>query len=561
MTGKFTLLTLFLLFSEVVFGQTRIIRGPYLQKPTSTSMMVRWRTDSAEIGEVRYGTTLGSLGNFASEVSATTEHAVEITGLSPNTQYYYSVGINGSAHTPATASYRFKTHPVPGTEQPIRIWAIGDFGKANAEERAVKDAFVSWNNSEAPDIWIWLGDNAYDDGTDAEFQAKVFDSTAALGEVFPYMPFYPCPGNHDYLSVMPPFTNENPANNDGPYFDIVDVPTNGEAGGTPSGHELYYSYDIGNVHFVSLNSEIGSLVSSSNDWIGTFPLINPFASSFNGSPFTQWLHDDLSNNTQPWVVAYFHQPPYTDGSHDANSFWEVYMQAMRENIMPILETYDVDLVLCGHSHVYERTYMIHGHYDDRSTWNAATMIVDGSSGTDSIGEAYVKNLAQPNGNMGTVYAVVGNSGSKDSNPPLTYPAMYYSYGCDTCVGSLVVDVHGDTLNGRYLSAHGDIMDDFTIYKTNVTSTLQPEVQPIHLALAPNPADREFVITFSGRNAQDASMRITDLTGRLIHQQPVTLSETAQKLKFNAAALEMSAGTYLIELVNGKEREVKKLVIR
>ena len=38
------------------------------------------------------------------------------------------------------------------------------------------------------------------------------------------------------------------------------------------------------------------------------------------------------------------------------------MIAMREKVVPILEQYGVDLVLCGHSHVYERSYLINKHY-------------------------------------------------------------------------------------------------------------------------------------------------------------------------------------------------------
>ena len=50
-----------------------------------------------------------------------------------------------------------------------------------------------------------------------------------------------------------------------------------------------------------------------------------------------WLHADLQANTQPWVIVYFHQPPYTDGSHDSGQFYEVFMKTMRENFAEIFE--------------------------------------------------------------------------------------------------------------------------------------------------------------------------------------------------------------------------------
>lgn len=49
-------------------------------------------------------------------------------------------------------------------------------------------------------------------------------------------------------------------------------------------------------------------------------------------------------------------------------------------IVPILEKYGVDLVLCGHSHVYERSYLINKHYGNSASFNRNTMLIDSSSG-------------------------------------------------------------------------------------------------------------------------------------------------------------------------------------
>ena len=69
-----------------------ILRGPYLQSCTTTSTIVRWRTDISVNGVVRFGTNAAVLNGMASEPGATTEHAVLVYGLSPNTRYFYSVG-------------------------------------------------------------------------------------------------------------------------------------------------------------------------------------------------------------------------------------------------------------------------------------------------------------------------------------------------------------------------------------------------------------------------------------------------------------------------------------
>jgi hypothetical protein len=140
------------------------------------------------------------------------------------------------------------------------------------------------------DVWLWLGDNAYDTGTDSEYTEKVFN---VFDSLFDSQIFWPTPGNHDYGSVnQNGFLPRIPV----PYYSIVEVPTNGEAGGIASGGEMYYSFDYGNIHFVSLNSELGPWIQGVN------------------TPLTQWLEADLQAANQPWKIVYFHQPPHSKGS-------------------------------------------------------------------------------------------------------------------------------------------------------------------------------------------------------------------------------------------------------
>lgn len=540
-------LTVLLLAAVQAKAQTSLERGPYLQMPMPNSITLRWRSDLPTDSEVNYGSAPSSLSSQATDATSTTEHEVVITGLQPNTKYFYSVGSSSQVLAGADSSHYFKTAPLPGTVQPIRVWCIGDFGKNNSEQGLVRDGFVNFEGDTHTDLWIWLGDNAYDDGTDQEFQDKVFAGQNGYASIFPRLPFLPTPGNHDYLSIATPLSNINPMNHTGPYYDIVNVPTNGEMGGVPSGTEAYYSYDYGNVHFVSANSEIGTLVGSANDWIGVYPLFNPFASAFTTSPFTQWLHADLAATDKRWKIVYFHQPPYTDGSHESGTFWEVFMRAMRENIVPILEQYGVDVVMNGHSHVYERSHLIKGHYGDASSF-APSMLIDGGSGTDSLGQAYIKNVSNPGGNDGTVYVVSGNAASKDSNPGLAYPAHYYGDGCDTCVGSFILDIHGDTLNGRYLKANGEIGDDFTIYKMGLTAVEPVKSMVFDVETFPNPFDRQLTIRFETLEASDVEIILVDVAGKQSYSVfNGNLPADKHEMKVNAEKLGLASGSYLLRI--------------
>src|SRR5207237_5008840 len=100
-----------------------------------------------------------------------------------------------------------------------------------------------------------------------------------------------------------------------------------------------------------------------------------------------WLKADLAANTQQWLVAFWHAPPYSKGSHDSDS--ESELREMRQYANPILESYGVDLVLAGHSHSYERSYLLDGHYGSSSTLTSS-MILDKGDGNPSGNGAYAK---------------------------------------------------------------------------------------------------------------------------------------------------------------------------
>src|SRR3954463_8517222 len=66
-----------------------VTRGPYLQMGTPTSIVVRWRTDTASDSFVRFGPAPGSLTSFKGDATVTTEHTITVDQLSPDTLYYY----------------------------------------------------------------------------------------------------------------------------------------------------------------------------------------------------------------------------------------------------------------------------------------------------------------------------------------------------------------------------------------------------------------------------------------------------------------------------------------
>src|SRR5215217_3814620 len=78
--------------SPFVHAATTVVRGPYLQMATPTSMVIRWRTDATEASVVTYGLERAQMTATAKSEGVSTEHVVYVTGLKPETKYFYAVG-------------------------------------------------------------------------------------------------------------------------------------------------------------------------------------------------------------------------------------------------------------------------------------------------------------------------------------------------------------------------------------------------------------------------------------------------------------------------------------
>jgi hypothetical protein len=271
-----------------------------------------------------------------------------------------------------------------------------------------------------------LGDNAYENGLDSEYQTAVFN-------IYPTMlrksVLFPTLGNHDTAQSMQ-FVDTYP------YFSIFTLPKNGECGGLPSGTEHYYSLDFGNIHFICLDSMTANRSSS--------------------GAMANWLRNDLAATTLDWIVAYWHHPPYTKGSH--NSDTETELIQMRQNLVPILEAGGVDVVLSGHSHSYERSYLIDNHYGDSTTFTTDN-VVNGGSGRDPA--PYQKPAGLP-AHAGAVYAVAGSSG-QISGGTLNHPAMFISLNV---LGSVVLDFTTNRMDLQFLDDSGVVRDTFAIVKAS-----------------------------------------------------------------------------------------------
>ncbi len=344
-------------------------RAPYLMALNSTSVTIRWRSASRAASVVCIGNSASSLTQvYSGDAAGVIEHTVVLTNLTASTVYMFSAGASGCSST--SNNYRFKTFPAPGGaagSANVRFWAHGDFGSQtygvpsavmldSGKQASVYSAWLAYEaqTGRTADAWLALGDLAYNTGSDPLYQYNVFNIYSSL---MSRTPIYPVLGNHDVYSWMytPVAASGYQVAFGGPLANSASL-LNGP--GVPSGTMRYYSFNIGRVHVVSLDSMTLRSNNSLPGWSATEGLTYPapttsmsnlpagFASLYAaaGSPNQmEWLAADLAAvnaaGQTDWIVcqvrvkasarctlhacatnalSQYHHPPHSDGSHESD---------------------------------------------------------------------------------------------------------------------------------------------------------------------------------------------------------------------------------------------------
>jgi hypothetical protein len=354
----------------------------------------------------------------------------------------FLVGTTNLIRTGGDSNTFFVTHPPVGQAKPTRIWVLGDPGTRKKAERDVRDAYYKWNGDRTTDLWLMLGDNAYTSGKDSEYQGAIFQMFDAM---LRKSVLWPSLGNHDAGSANSPIQF-------GVYYDIFSLPSQGQAGGVMSGTEAYYSFDYANIHIVCIDS-------SDSDWSRSGLML-------------RWLKEDLEANKQDWLIAYCHHPPYTRGSHNSDNDRdsEGRMRMMRERVLPILEENGLDLMLGGHSHAYERSYLMDGFYGRSTNINEKVHVKSKKDGRQNGTGVYVKPTLGPAPHEGAIYIVAGSSG-QTSGGQLKHPVNFISLNV---LGSLVLDIDGPRLDATFIDDKAKVRDHFSIVKGEEPSVSPPK---------------------------------------------------------------------------------------
>jgi predicted phosphodiesterase len=288
--------------------------------------------------------------------------------------------------------------------------SLSDFNFAAAGDWACEsDAENTVDNivSKTPELVLGLGDYSYDDTADCwlEIIAPLDDKMKiALG-------------NHDVETTS--LLNQ--------YMDHFNLT------------KQFYSFNYQNVHFTVISTE---LIYGDDD---------------EGNEQYEFVNADLASAASDpniaWIVVLYHRiayaSPYSESENDEEG--SDGSNRLKETYHPLFEKYDVDLVLQGHNHNYERSHPI--KYNNANP--SAPIITD----------AHANNYSNPEGQ---IFVTVGTGGAESYNFLVREPYMVDQY---TGYGSLNIDVidNGQRFKATFYSNEGDIKDQFSITKNNSTS--------------------------------------------------------------------------------------------
>ncbi|MGL4631487.1 MAG: metallophosphoesterase [Leadbetterella sp.] len=420
------------------FGQS-IVRGPYLQLGSESSKLrIRFTTDKPT-----KATLIISIENTNRSFDSgleTTAHSFILDGLKPNSKYAYSIQLKDSLHKKST--YSFQTLPEVKSTKPFTFWCVGDMfpGPTQAD---VYDGFTKFIGEKPLNLIVTVGDNVYRGGSEEDFHTSFF-SAYQKQRFLNQSILLPALGNHDY-----DLYDRRQDHYDMGYFKVFDLPTQGEQGGIPSESEAYYSATVGNTDFMILDTW-----GKGKDGLTL---------SDTGSIQFKWMVKNLKSLNQQWKIVVMHHPPYTTGTYHSDA--NIDLIKIRQTLVPQFEKFGVDIVLGGHSHVYERSRPIHNHLGTSTTFTDSLHLQSKQTGKydKSLNSCpYVLN-SKKGSFKGTLYIVNGAGGSiSNAVYPDKHPIMETSI--KNAAGSMYFEVNNDRVDGKFIDTKGNVLDQFTVFK-------------------------------------------------------------------------------------------------
>ena len=426
--------------SYTVNQNPRLQLGDAQLGSTTDQVALIWQTRGSSSGDsfvVQYRSA-NSNGSWQTADTPTTldtrtegriNHSTTITGLDYSSEYEYRVQHFRNGSLIDTYQNSFETRLAAGDDTPFVFTAYGDsaYIKGNSGFREVQGQI----NKTDPAFNFLLGDNAYNSGTHREFDARFTNEFSPEAVEW-------TSGHIDYATIG---NHEERTNNGTPHVDNFVLPELDNV----AEKEKTYSFDYGNVHFATFNSD-------------DVPGVGEHTSAAKLEQNLRFLEKDLKASTADWKILVMHHP--IGGAPDKGQGpGDKYFK----DILDIANRNGVDMLLTGHSHTYSHTYPLTG-----VNGNNATFVKD----TD--GE-YAKGA-------GVVQVISGMGGKSQrdggySNFPFVASGFSRSTSPRSKDGFSRISVTEDRLTVDYVAAdNGAVLNTFSIYD-DPNGPVDPPVDP------------------------------------------------------------------------------------
>ncbi len=392
-----------------------------------------------------------------------TKFSASVTGLDDGATYYYRVGDKDANLW--SAAYQFTTGDAADGDDAFTFINVND-----SQGMVESDYDVYLNTLAQADatfptaaFTIHAGDFV-DDGANEDYWTWALDDANGVAQG---MAMTPAAGNHEAKSEVEGITDANPIVS---HFNLANVPE-----GQDLSTGVYYSYVYKNATFVVLNT---------NDLEGN---------SLSSAQYN-WAYDTLANADTEWKIVLMHKSPYSNGPHQADDD----VLAIRSQINSLAAATDVDVVLSGHDHVYNRTpYLAHGTEQNVTT---ETQNYEGVNYETALNPS------------GTVFVIAGTCGVKN-------------YAQDTSGGvpsEVALDLSVPVFTG--ITIDGDHLY-YRAYKVEGGGSALVD---------------SFAISKAEEDAAPAWKQVEDMIAALPEQSEVTIGDESEITAARAAYDELSA---------------------
>jgi predicted phosphodiesterase len=252
----------------------------------------------------------------------------------------------------------------------VRFAVIGDSGRGDQAQNEVAQQMVAWRQKFPFEFVVMLGDNIYPPHAPDDFEKKFEAPYRSLLDEG--IPFYAAIGNHD-----------------------------------PETELTYPKFNMEGRRYYTFRRNERRLEGLTGAGVRFFVLDSR---SFDPSQLV-WLREQLAQSGTDWKICYFHHPLYTSGRYTTAA------RFLRIALEPILIEGNVDVVLTGHEHFYERMYP----------------------------------------QRGIAYFISGGAGSL-RNGDIRRPSPIMARGFDSDFHFMMIEVSGDTLYFQAISRKGETID-------------------------------------------------------------------------------------------------------